>query len=174
MDTTEKANKRTPEHNEPAQVAIDLGLKPGGLEKVGEGLARVLADSYLLYLKTQNFHWNVTGPNFGELHMMFEKQYKDLAEAVDELAERIRAIGRQAPGSFRQFGALAEIKEEPSVPPAKRMIEILTADHECVVRRMREVYGITDSVNDVETGDMLIRRMQAHAKHAWMLRSYLE
>jgi starvation-inducible DNA-binding protein len=172
MDTAVQSKRAA--QAEPAKVAIDLGLKPGSLEKVGAGLSRVLADSYLLYLKTQNFHWNVTGPTFGELHAMFEQQYQDLAAAVDELAERIRAIGQLAPGSFKQFSDIAEVEEEASVPPAKRMIEMLAADHELVVRRMREVYEITNEVDDVETGDMMIRRMQVHAKHAWMLRSYLQ
>lgn len=163
-----------PTRSKPGQVAIDLGLKPGGLEKVAQGLARVLADSYILYLKTQNFHWNVTGPTFGELHAMFEQQYKDLALAVDELAERIRAIGQFAPGSFKQFSALAEVEEEPDVLPADGMITALAADHECVVRRMRGVLATAESVDDAETGDIMIRRMQTHGKHAWMLRSYLQ
>lgn len=154
-------------------VAIDLGLEPRAIARIADALAGVLADTYLLYLKTQNFHWNVTGPTFGELHEMFEKQYLDLAGAVDEVAERIRALGQFAPGSFKQFAKLSEITEESDVPPAPRMIEILVADHEHVVRRMRAVYAITDEAGDVETGDMLIRRMQIHAKQAWMLRSYL-
>ena len=155
-------------------VASDLGLKPKALAKVAEGLAGVMADTYLLYLKTQNFHWNVTGPMFGELHALFEQQYTNLAMAADELAERIRAIGEFAPASFPQFRKLSKISDEENVLSAERMIEAAAADNEHVVRRMREVYEITDDAGDVETGDILIRRMQYHAKQAWMLRSYLQ
>jgi starvation-inducible DNA-binding protein len=156
------------------QVAEDLGLDAEGLAKVGAGLAGVLADTYLLYLKTQSFHWNVTGPQFGELHQMFETQYMDLAAAVDELAERLRAIGQIAPGSFAQFRKLSKIAEAEDVPEADHMIEVLTADHGHVVRRMREVLALAEPIGDAETGDMVIRRMQVHGKQAWMLRSYLK
>ena len=155
-------------------VASDLGLKPKALAKVAQGLAGVMADTYLLYLKTQNFHWNVTGPMFGELHALFEQQYGNLAMAADELAERIRAIGEFAPASFPQFRKLSKISDEEHVLAAEQMIEMAAADNEHVVRRMREVYEITDDAGDVETGDILIRRMQYHAKQAWMLRSYLQ
>lgn len=155
-------------------VASDLGLKPKALAKVAQGLAGVLADTYLLYLKTQNFHWNVTGPMFGELHALFEQQYADLAMAVDELAERIRAIGEFAPASFPQFRKLSKISDEENILTPEQMIETASADNEHVVRRMREVFEITEEAGDVETGDILIRRMQYHAKQAWMLRSYLQ
>jgi starvation-inducible DNA-binding protein len=156
------------------KVAIDLGLKPGGLQKVGDELVKVLADTYLLYLKTQNFHWNVTGPAFSELHLLFEKQYQDLAMAVDEIAERVRAIGLFAPASFTQFSALSEMEEETEVPSAEDMIETLTADNELVVRHMRHALAVADSMDDAETGDLLIRRMQIHGKNAWMLRSHVQ
>lgn len=156
------------------KVAIDLGLKPGGLQKVGEELVKVLADSYLLYLKTQNFHWNVTGPAFSELHLLFEKQYQDLALAVDELAERVRAIGMFAPASFIQFSELSEIEEATEVPAAEEMIATLTEDNELVVRRMRHALDVADSMDDAETGDILIKRMQVHGKNAWMLRSHIQ
>jgi starvation-inducible DNA-binding protein len=155
------------------QVATDLGLDPNGLARVAGGLAGVLADTYLLYLKTQNFHWNVTGPKFGELHQMFETQYMDLAVAVDELAERIRAIGQFSPGSFAQFRKLSKISEDEAVPEADRMVQVLTEDNTHVVRRMREILDLADSIGDAETADIMIRRMQIHAKQAWMLRSYL-
>jgi starvation-inducible DNA-binding protein len=155
-------------------VAVDLGLNPKELARVAQGLAGVMADTYLLYLKTQNFHWNVTGPMFGELHALFEQEYTDLAMAVDELAERIRAIGEFAPASFPQFRKLSKISDEENVLPAERMIETAAADNEYVVRRMREVFEITEQAGDVETGDILIRRMQYHAKQAWMLHSYLQ
>lgn len=157
-----------------SKVAIDLGLKPGGLQKVGDELVKILADSYLLYLKTQNFHWNVTGPAFSELHLLFEKQYQDLAMAVDEIAERVRAIGQFAPASFAQFSELSEIEEETEVPSAEDMIEALTADNELVVRRMRRALEVADAMDDAETGDILIRRMQVHGKNAWMLRSHIQ
>jgi starvation-inducible DNA-binding protein len=156
------------------KVAIDLGLKPGGLQKVGDELVKVLADTYLLYLKTQNFHWNVTGPAFSELHVLFEKQYRDLADAADELAERVRAIGLFAPASFAQFNGLSEVEEETEVPSAEDMIESLTADNELVVRRMRHALEVADAMDDAETGDILIRRMQVHGKNAWMLRSHIQ
>ncbi|HEY3916597.1 MAG TPA: DNA starvation/stationary phase protection protein [Stellaceae bacterium] len=155
-------------------VAGDLGLKPKELAKVAQGLAGVMADTYLLYLKTQNFHWNVTGPMFGELHALFEQQYTDLAMAADELAERIRAIGEFAPSSFPQFRKLSKISDEESILPPERMIAAASADNEHVIRRMREVFEVTEQAGDVETGDILIRRMQYHAKQAWMLRSYLQ
>jgi starvation-inducible DNA-binding protein len=170
MDTAVKIKARKDKQD---QVAIDLGLKPNGLEKVGGVLGGVLADTYLLYLKTQNFHWNATGKNFGELHLMFEKQYQDLAEAVDELAERLRAIGQFAPVSFAQFRKLSKIEEETTVPEGMAMVRMLADDNEHVVRRMRKVLEISEDVGDSETGDILIRRMQYHAKQAWMLRSYL-
>ncbi|MGH9560052.1 MAG: Dps family protein [Terracidiphilus sp.] len=157
------------------QIAHDLGLEPGALEKVGTALAGALADTYLLYVKTQNYHWNVTGPHFGELHMMFEQQYRNLADAVDELAERLRAIGRFAPGSYAQFSQLSKIKEAPErVPPSMDMVRHLADDHEHVVRRMREVLETSDSVGDQESSDIMIARMRYHAKQAWMLRSYLQ
>lgn len=167
MDVAVRHNKKS------ENVAADLGLKPKELAKVASGLAGVMADTYLLYLKTQNFHWNVTGPMFGELHALFEQQYGDLAMAVDELAERIRAIGEFAPGSFAQFRKLSKITDEEDILPAERMIEQASADNENVVRRMRELFELTEEAGDVETGDILIRRMQYHAKQAWMLRSYL-
>lgn len=168
MDVAVRRNKKTD------SVATDLGLKPKELAKVAQGLAGVMADTYLVYLKTQNFHWNVTGPMFGELHALFEQQYTDLAAAVDELAERIRAIGEFAPGSFAQFRKLSKITDEENILPAERMIERAAADNEHVVRRMRELFKLTEEADDVETGDILIRRMQYHAKQAWMLRSYLD
>jgi len=156
------------------QVAHDLGLEPEGLAKVGAGLAGVLSDTYLLYVKTQGFHWNVTGPQFGELHAMFEQQYVDLAAAVDELAERLRAIGQIAPGSFAQFKRMSKIGEEEDAPDSDRMIEVLTEDHGHVIRRMREVLELAEPLGDAETADMMIRRMQVHGKQAWMLRSHLK
>ena len=155
-------------------MKIDIGLKDNSRKTVAEALGRVLADSYTLYLKTHNFHWNVTGPNFYSLHKHFEELYTELAGAVDELAERIRALGQFAPGSYAAFGKLTKIKEANDVPGPNEMIRQLVADNETIVRAAREVKDLAEGVGDVETGDMMIERMQVHEKAAWMLRAQLE
>jgi starvation-inducible DNA-binding protein len=155
-------------------MAVNIGLSNNARKVSAEWLGRVLADSYLLYVKTQNFHWNVTGPHFGELHKMFGDQYEALADAIDEIAERIRALGHQAPGSmaaFQKLGSLGEAKGELS---AKQMIEQLVEDNEAVTRLAREAKDAAEKAGDSETGDLLIERMQEHAKAAWMLRVQLE
>lgn len=142
---------------------------------MAETLARVLANTYTLYLKTHNYHWNVTGPQFASLHTMFETQYTELAAAVDTIAERIRALGHVAPGSYAAFGKLSEIKEAPDSPPeAMQMIRELAADNETLVRLAEKANDVADESNDVASGDMMIERMQVHAKAAWMLRAHLE
>jgi starvation-inducible DNA-binding protein len=153
---------------------IDIGIVANKRKEIAGGLSRVLADSYTLYLKTQNFHWNVTGPMFQTLHLMFETQYGELALAVDLVAERIRALGFPAPGTTKQFAALSAIKEEDDVPKAQAMIAKLAEGHEAVARTAREVFKIADSVSDQPTCDLLTQRMQVHEKTAWMLRSLLE
>jgi starvation-inducible DNA-binding protein len=153
---------------------IDIGIGEDMRQQIGEGLSRLLADSYTLYLKTHNFHWNVTGPMFNTLHTMFETQYTELATAVDEIAERIRALDVVAPGSYSQFGSLTAIKEETSVPSAEEMLAQLVADHETVVRTARSVFPVVDEANDEPTADLLTQRMQIHEKTAWMLRSMLK
>jgi len=130
-----------------------------------------LADTYTIYLKTHNFHWNVTGPQFNTLHQMFEEQYTELAEAVDEIAERIRALGVQAPGSYAQFSELTSIEEETGTPSAEEMIKQLVTDLETVIRTARQVLPIADEANDEPSADLLTQRMQIHEKTAWMLRS---
>jgi starvation-inducible DNA-binding protein len=140
---------------------------------IAEGLARVLADSYTLYLKTHNFHWNVTGPMFNTLHTMFEQQYTELATAVDEIAERMRALGEFAPGSYKQYAALTAIDEAEGVPAAEEMISQLVAGHETVVRTARSVFPAAEKAGDEPTADLLTQRMQLHEKTAWMLRSML-
>jgi starvation-inducible DNA-binding protein len=152
---------------------IDIGISETDREAIAAGLSRLLADTYTLYVKTHNFHWNVTGPLFNTLHQMFEQQYTELATAVDEIAERIRALGFPAPGSYAQFGDLTSIKEETGVPSAEEMIAQLAKDQEIVARTAREVFPVADRANDEPTADLLTQRMQIHEKTAWMLRSML-
>ena len=139
--------------------------------EIADGLARVLADTYTIYLKTQNYHWNVKGPLFHTLHAMFEEQYTELAMAIDEIAERIRALGVQAPGSYAQFSELTSIEEETGTPSAEEMIKQLVTDLETVIRKARQVLPIADEANDEPSADLLTQRMQIHEKTAWMLRS---
>jgi starvation-inducible DNA-binding protein len=155
-------------------MKIDIGIDAGRREQIASGLSRVLADTYTLYLKTHNFHWNVTGPMFQTLHLMFEQQYNELALAVDAVAERIRALGLPAPGTYRQFVALSSIKEDDGVPKAEVMIAKLVEGHETVARTSREVFRIAEGASDQPTCDLLTQRMQVHEKAAWMLRSLLE
>lgn len=154
-------------------VTIDIGIDEAERRAIAQGLSRLLADSYTLYLKTHNFHWNVTGPLFNTLHLMFEQQYTELATAVDEIAERIRALGEPAPGSYAQFGDLTRIDEAEGVPEANEMLRQLVRDHEAVVRTAREIFPIVDEARDEPTADLLTQRMQLHEKTAWMLRSML-
>lgn len=155
-------------------MSIDIGISEKDRHAIANGLSKVLADSYTLYLKTHNYHWNVTGPLFNTLHLMFETQYTELATAVDEIAERIRALGVPAPGSYKAFTALTEIEEETEVPSAEEMIRQLVIGQETVVRTARQVFEIADKANDEPTADLLTQRMQLHEKNAWMLRSMLE
>lgn len=153
---------------------IDIGINEKNRIAIAEGLSRLLADTYTLYLKTHNFHWNVTGPMFNTLHLMFEQQYTELAAAVDEIAERIRALGVHAPGSYAQFADLTSIKEETGVPSAKDMIAQLVKDQETVVRTARQIFPLAEEASDEPTADLLTQRMQIHEKTAWMLRSMLD
>ena len=153
---------------------IDIGIEPAQRKEIADGLSRVLADTYTLYLKTHNFHWNVTGPMFQTLHLMFETHYNELALAVDLVAERIRALGFPAPGTYRQFAELSSIKEEDGVPKAQEMIRLLVSGHETVARTARQVFKSADDASDQPTCDLLTQRMQVHEKTAWMLRSLLE
>jgi starvation-inducible DNA-binding protein len=153
---------------------IDIGISEKGRAAIAGELSRVLADSYTLYLKTHNFHWNVTGPMFSTLHLMFEQQYTELATAVDLIAERIRALGHPAPGSYTQYGKLSSVKEETGVPGATEMIRQLVAGQETVVKTSRKAFTVADKANDQPTADLLTQRMEIHEKNAWMLRSLLE
>ena len=155
-------------------MQIDIGISEEHRQQIAEGLARLLADSYTLYLKTHNFHWNVTGPMFSTLHILFEQHYTELATAVDEIAERIRALGVAAPGSYKQFSELSSIEEETGVPRAEEMIKQLVQGQEAVVKTARSIFPVVDSANDEPSADLLTQRMQIHEKNAWMLRSLLE
>ena len=156
-----------------ASQSIDIGIDASDREAIAAGLSRLLADSYTLYLKTHNFHWNVTGPMFNTLHLMFETQYTELATAVDEIAERIRALGHPAPGSYAAYAKLTSIQEEETVPSAETMIAQLVAGQETVARTAREVFPTAEKAGDEPTADLLTQRMQIHEKTAWMLRSML-
>jgi starvation-inducible DNA-binding protein len=154
-------------------MKIDIGIKETDRARIAQGLSRLLADTYTLYLKTHNFHWNVTGPMFQTLHLMFEQQYNELALAVDLIAERIRALGFPAPGTYREFAELSSIAESKGVPAAEQMIRELVAGQEAVVKTARSVFPLVDKVNDEPSADLLTQRMQVHEKTAWMLRSLL-
>lgn len=154
-------------------VQIDIGINDKDRKKIADGLSRLLADTYTLYLKTHNFHWNVTGPMFNTLHLMFEGQYNELALAVDAIAERIRALGVHAPGSYKEFAKLSSIPEADGVPAAEEMIRQLVQGQEAVARTAREVFAAADGANDQPTADLLTQRLQTHEKTAWMLRSML-
>lgn len=153
---------------------IDIGISQPQREAIAHGLSRLLADTYTLYLKTHNFHWNVTGPMFQTLHLMFETQYTELALAVDLVAERIRSLGFPAPGTYKQYAALSSIKEEDGIPKAQEMIKLLVEGQEAVVRTARSLYPVVESAQDEATADLLTQRIQLHEKTAWMLRSLLE
>ncbi|TLX55824.1 DNA starvation/stationary phase protection protein [Stutzerimonas nosocomialis] len=152
---------------------INIGIEEQDRSAIAEGLSRLLADTYTLYLKTHNFHWNVTGPMFNTLHLMFETQYTELAQAVDQIAERIRALGMHAPGTYAAYARLSSIKEEEGVPAAEEMITQLVQGQEAVVRTARSLFPLLDKVSDEPTADLLTQRMQVHEKTAWMLRSLL-
>lgn len=155
-------------------MKIDNGIPEKERLEIAKALSHLLADSYTLYLKTHNFHWNVTGPMFQTLHLMFEQQYTELWTAVDLMAERIRALGTFAPGSYRQFSQLTKIEEETSVPPAIDMIRKLVHGHETVAKTARSIFPIAEKGHDEATLDLLTQRIQLHEKTAWMLRSLLE
>ena len=154
-------------------MELNIGIRQEDREAIAAGLSRLLADSYTLYLKTHNYHWNVTGPQFNTLHQMFEEQYTELAAAVDEIAERIRALGVKAPGSYQEYAELTRIEEGTGEEPAEEMIRQLAVGQETVVRTAREAFPAADKAHDEPTADLLTQRMQLHEKNAWMLRSML-
>lgn len=166
MEKDSKAKKNTGKNT-------GIGISDANRKKIARGLEKVLANSYVLYIKTHNFHWNVTGPLFVAVHELTERQYTELAVAVDVIAERIRALGMFAPGSGKQFVKIATIEEETGVPTAKKMIQQLVADQEEVVRTAREVLSSAERVGDQASADLLTERMSVHEKNAWMLGSLL-
>jgi starvation-inducible DNA-binding protein len=157
-----------------ATSMVNTGIDESTRQEIAAGLSRLLADTYSLYLKTHNFHWNVTGPMFNTLHLMFETQYTELSLAVDLIAERIRALGFPAPGTYSEYAKLTSIPEPVGVPKANDMIQQLVEGQEAVVRTARSIFPTADAANDEPTADLLTQRMQLHEKNAWMLRSLLE
>ena len=153
---------------------IDIGIDSADREKIVKGLSVLLADSYTLYLMTHNFHWNVKGPQFNSLHLMFMTQYTEQWNALDMIAERIRALGYPAPGTYKQFVKLATIKEVEGVPNATEMVRHLGAAQEATARTARKLFPVVDAANDQPTADLLTQRLEVHEKTAWMLRSLLE
>jgi starvation-inducible DNA-binding protein len=152
---------------------IDIGITAQDRANIADALSHVLADSYMLYLKTHNFHWNVTGPMFQTLHTTFQEQYTELWNALDDVAERIRALGHFAPGTYARYAELSSIREEPGVPAANEMIRQLVEGQEAVIRIARKAFSIADAANDQPTAGMLSDRMEIHEKNAWMLRAFL-
>jgi len=155
-------------------IEIDIGIKEKDRQEIALGLSGLLADSYTLYLKTHNYHWNVTGPMFQTLHLMFEQHYMELATAVDVIAERIRSLGVLAPGSYAEFGKLASIREKSGDISAEEMIKDLVDSHETVIRTARSIFPLAEKANDQATADLLTQRLQLHEKTTWMLRSLLK
>lgn len=154
-------------------MEINVGINEQDRKEIAEGLSKLLADSYTLYLKTHNYHWNVTGPMFQTLHVMFEEQYTELATAVDDIAERIRQLGAFAPGSYKAFAELSSIPEETGHPNAEEMIKNIVLGQEAVIKRARSLVDLADKAADEPTLDLLTQRMQVHEKQAWMLRSLI-
>jgi starvation-inducible DNA-binding protein len=153
---------------------MDTGINTEDRAKIVESLSTVLADAYMLYLKTHNFHWNVTGPMFSSLHVMFEEQYTEQWTALDDIAERIRSLGHFAPATYKRYAELSNITEEPEVLSAKEMIRQLVEGNEIITRTLRAGVKVADEIDDFPTADMLTTRMEVHEKNAWMLRSFLE
>ena len=156
------------------KLSMDIGISEADRKKIAEGLSALLADSYTLYLMTHNFHWNVTGPMFNTLHTMFMTQYTEQWTALDLIAERIRALGFPAPGTYKEFVKLASIKEVDGVPKANDMVRHLVAAQEATARTARKLFPVVDEANDQPTADVLTQRIDIHEKTAWMLRSLLE
>jgi starvation-inducible DNA-binding protein len=152
---------------------IDIGISADQRSAIAQALSRLLADEYTLYLKTHNFHWNVTGPMFNTLHLMFEQHYNEAALAVDLVAERIRALGHPAPGTYREYAELSSIREERGVPSATEMIRLLVKGHEACAKTARAAFPTAEQASDEPTCDLLTQRLQLHEKTAWMLRSML-
>ena len=174
---TKPASVAAPLAAAPSAPNIDIGISSGERKKIADGLSRFLADSYTLYLKTHNFHWNITGAMFNSLHTMFETQYTEQWTALDEIAERIRALGFNAPGSYREFVSLTSIPEEPGLTDSadwREMVRQLVIGNEAVCRSARKVLEVADDADDNPTEDLMTQRLNIHEKNAWMLRSLLQ
>jgi len=167
-------SKKAKTQSGPKTPKIDIGISESNRKGIADGLSRLLADEYTLYLKTHNFHWNVTGPMFNTLHLMFETHYTESALAVDLVAERIRALGFPAPGTYAQYAKLSSIKETEGVPAALEMVRLLVQAHEACAKTARSVFPLADHAGDEPTADLLTQRLQVHEKTAWMLRALLE
>ena len=175
MSKKHPAGKKAASATPATSSAIDIGISAEDRAAISEGLARLLADTYTLYLTTHNFHWNVTGPMFNTLQAMFMGQYTELWNAVDPIAERIRSLGHHAPGSYGQFGRLSSLPDAPDQPPkALDMVRTLVAGHEAVARTARALFPLADKAGDEPTADLLTQRLTVHEQTAWMLRSLLE
>lgn len=168
------ASKKKAAAPTPDVPAIDLGISDKDREKIAKGLSRLLADTYVLYFKTHGFHWNVEGPMFNTLHLMFMGQYTELWTALDAIAERIRSLGFPAPGSYGELVKHASIEETPGVPDALEMVRLLVVGHDAVARTAREAFKLAEKASDQSTADLLTQRLQIHEKTAWMLRSLLK
>ncbi|REL24893.1 DNA starvation/stationary phase protection protein [Rhodohalobacter sp. SW132] len=155
-------------------MEINIGISDSNREKIAMGISKILADSYMVYLKTHNYHWNVTGPHFHSLHEQFEEQYTELAAAIDDIAERIRALGHRAPGSFREYQELTSIEEDTDQPDSMEMVRRLAVDNETILRTAREALPACEEAGDEASIDMITERLHVHSKTAWMLRSHLE
>ena len=166
--------KKSPKRRSAPASSIDIGIGKQDRAAIAAGLSRLLADTYTLYLTTHNFHWNVTGPMFNSLHDMFMAQYTELWNAVDPIAERIRALGHVAPGSYTEFGKLGSLPDAPAEPPrAMKMVRILMEGHEAVARTARSLLPVVEAASDEPTADLLVQRLAVHEQTAWMLRSLL-
>lgn len=166
--------KRTQKETKASKVEVNIGINSKDRQAIATGLSKLLADTYTLYLTTHNFHWNVTGPMFNTLHLMFMTQYTELWNAVDPIAERIRSLGHVAPGSYGQFSSLSSLRDAPATPPgALEMVRLLADGHEAVARTARDVFPVASDANDQPTSDLLTQRMIVHEKTAWMLRALL-
>jgi starvation-inducible DNA-binding protein len=155
-------------------MKVEIGIDEEARKEIVEGLSALLADTYTLYLKTHGYHWNVTGPDFNSLHLMFEAQYMDMRDAADEIAERIRALGSFAPGSYTELSRLSSIADEEGVPEAQEMVRKLADAHQTLVRGARSLVAKAEAVDDVATADLVTQRIQIHEKTAWMLRSVVD
>jgi starvation-inducible DNA-binding protein len=174
LDNNKMGKNKEKSSDKELSSSINIGISEEDRIAIADGLSRLLADTYTLYLKTHNFHWNVTGPMFNTLHLMFEAQYTELALAVDLVAERIRSLGIPAPGTYSAYAKLTSIPETEGVPKATEMIKLLVEGQEAVTRTARSIFPIAEKANDEPTADLLTQRLQVHEKTAWMLRSLLE